>query len=86
MGLGARNHFFSGQQGNVPFPSIGASQVFSPFSNASNPYQGVFSSFKTYIGGNIHVYGNPTMGGGPSPNYSGLQGFSYGSEFSTKNL
>ena len=80
--VGAGNQFLASQQGNASFPSSSAYQTFSPPSSAWNPYQGVSSLFTTSGGGTDPVYGNSTLGGGPSPN-AGSQGSSYGTTFST---
>ena len=69
----------------MPFSSVGTSYGFSPFVNEWNPYKGVSYSFNTLIREKIPVYGNPSIGGGPTPNFFGPQGFHYGSVSSMNN-
>ncbi len=69
----------------MPYSFVGAFQGYSPFANLWNPNQVLSSTFNTLLGGYFPGYGNISVGGGQTLNFSGLEDFPYGLIYSMKN-
>lgn len=69
---------FFGQQGNRPYSTISSFQSIPPLASTWNPYQGLSTPYNP-LGGSFAGYGGFVAGVVQTLNFSGSQGFPFGS-------